>query len=513
MKSLDLRKGFYRTVEGKNYRSPKQIWGFRTPESRREPFKLAKDFLQKNHKFLKLERDLRSLHFRRSVRSLGAWHFMFEQRWHKLRIHRAYVSVHIDNKGRVYLVKNRAMPYALLPQSQEQVRYHVKANDAWRHALSVIKRSGEIHLSRRPQEHPYVEKILFPVNKRAFPAYGIRLYLTNPRAEYIVYIKASEKLPKWLQDVDNLAHFNVPALVFDPNPPAVLGEFRSLLTANNKPKLPPPEAYRLVTLKNLRKRGFLEGPFVKVKRRPKQTGPPYKLKSSQRGFEEVMAYYHIRAAMSYLRDLGFRIRALFRKPLMVEAYGSEKDNSWYSPGLRLLTFGYGGVDDAEDAEVILHEFGHALQDAICPDFGRSREAAAVGEGFGDYLAASFFAQKKPLDYQTSIMSWDRVTNHHHAPPCARRVDEDLKFDRYLDRYAYEHQNGKIWSATLWDIWLALGREKADRLIIESLFQLDGFTTFADAARAILDADCNLYDRRYEAPLLRIFRHRRIGPLM
>lgn len=51
-------------------------------------------------------------------------------------------------------------------------------------------------------------------------------------------------------------------------------------------------------------------------------------------------------------------------------------------------------------------------------------------------------------------------------------------------------NGEIWSATLWDIFKQLGRDKADRIIIESHFQLDGFGSFAKAGRAIVEADRN-----------------------
>ena len=64
------------------------------------------------------------------------------------------------------------------------------------------------------------------------------------------------------------------------------------------------------------------------------------------------------------------------------------------------------MDDAEDGETVLHEFGHALQDAICPDFGQSPEAAAMGEGFGDYFAGSFFAGRKPPAYRDAVMTWD-----------------------------------------------------------------------------------------------------------
>jgi len=176
----------------------------------------------------------------------------------------------------------------------------------------------------------------------------------------------------------------------------------------------------------------------------------------------------------------------------VDARGTRDDNSWYSPGERTLTFGTGDVDDAEDGETVLHEFGHALQDAICPDFGQSPEAAAMGEGFGDYFAASFFAAKKRDPYVEAVMSWDGALGDGD-PPCVRRVDSRLTYESFdHGPRADEHDNGQIWSATLWDIWKATGRPVADRIIVESHFQLDGFTTFARGARAILDADRNLY---------------------
>ena len=52
-----------------------------------------------------------------------------------------------------------------------------------------------------------------------------------------------------------------------------------------------------------------------------------------------------------------------------------------------LRFGKGGVDDAEDAEVILHEYGHAIHFAQNFSFA-SEEAGAISEGFGDYWAVT-----------------------------------------------------------------------------------------------------------------------------
>jgi hypothetical protein len=112
------------------------------------------------------------------------------------------------------------------------------------------------------------------------------------------------------------------------------------------------------------------------------------------------------------------------------------------------------------------------------------------------------------------MSWDGLRAGLSAgidPPCLRRVDESWTY-RDFDEQADEHDNGPIWAATLWDVREALGAPAADRVIVESHFQLDGFTTFARGARAIVDADEHLERGRHRAALTAIFRRRRIGPL-
>ena len=64
------------------------------------------------------------------------------------------------------------------------------------------------------------------------------------------------------------------------------------------------------------------------------------------------------------------------------------DNSFATDHPKLeLRFGKGGVDDAEDAEVILHEYGHAIHFAQNFSFASS-QAGAISEGFGDYWAVT-----------------------------------------------------------------------------------------------------------------------------
>ena len=88
-----------------------------------------------------------------------------------------------------------------------------------------------------------------------------------------------------------------------------------------------------------------------------------------------------------------------------------------------------------------------------------------------------------------------ATTRTDGPACVRRVDMDWTYADFNPNDG-EHDNGEVWSATLWDIRKKLGREIADRIIVESHFQLDGFTTFARGARAIVDA---LADRLESSP--------------
>ena len=89
----------------------------------------------------------------------------------------------------------------------------------------------------------------------------------------------------------------------------------------------------------------------------------------------------------------------------------------------MLRFGKGGVDDAEDAEVILHEYGHAMMDSMMVPFGygTSVEAGSIGEGFGDYWAVTVSNVIAPTPDLACVADWDSVSYTSHAPlPAPRR---------------------------------------------------------------------------------------------
>jgi Zn-dependent metalloprotease len=454
-----------------------------------------------------LDAGLDSLEYVASRPSLRAQHVIFAQKIHGHRVRRGWVSVHLDSRGRVYLAKNRAVPGALWPEAT--LARIGRPAEAVRLAKRALPKGGRL-------QQKSVERMWFPVNERLVPVFRVPLLRLRPREWWNVFVHA--KTGKVLHKYDNVSELRGRARIFDPSPVTALGDHATLLGPGGRPRRPPPEAYREVTLLDLDRSGRLEGKYVSTKltnpkRRVRVKDRDFRgIASYETGFDEVMAYFHVDRAIRYLEQLGYRgQRALFREPLLVDANGTREDNAYYDPATHSLLFGTGDIDEAEDGETILHEFGHAIQDAICPEFGQSNEAAAMGEGFGDYFAASFFEDKKPVRYRQSVMSWDGLLlglDEGAEPPCLRRVDGDQTFDDYRPR-GDVHDNGEIWSATLWDVRSKLGRRRADRVIIESHFQLDPFTTFARGARAILDANQHLFVGENDRSLRALFKARAI----
>ncbi len=499
-----LAIGRHKEIPGDWYDTPKELWAFAQPRVAGGPVAVARRFLADNGERLGLGRVRGKLDRPRVIGSLGATHLIFRQRHRARGIFRAYVTVHVGSDGRVYLCKNRAVPDQ---QLDSRGSFAIGRARALRKALHALR------ARRGPLRHiGATEEIWFPTRARLRPAYRLRVHCEHPREEWIILVDAESG--RILSRYDNLSQSRGIANVFDPNPVAALDDWRAL-RGDVRARTPPAAAYRTVELEDLSGTGYLDGRLVTTRPTRHRVHRPDHLfffTSDQPGFEEVMAYFHVTRAIHYLERLGFSgPRRIFKSPLPIDVRGTRDDNSWYSPGSRSLTFGTGGVDDAEDAEIILHEFGHAIQDAICPDFGQSEEAAAMGEGFGDYFAASFFAERKPAEYRNLVMSWDAIEDDERGLPRLRRMDGRATY-RAFEKGGDCHDNGQIWSAALWEIHGALGRRVADPIIIESHFQLDGFTTFARGARAILDADRNLNRGAHVRWLTAMFRRRNIGPL-
>ncbi|WP_427895275.1 M4 family metallopeptidase [Kribbella sp. GL6] len=295
--------------------------------------------------------------------------------------------------------------------------------------------------------------------------------------------------------------------VFDPNP--VVSEQNEKLTdMNDKNQDALFLAQKNVILRNLDGSGKLNGTYVNIKEAKgglaQSKNNTFVYQRANDKFEQVMVYYHINQTQEYIQKLGFTDVNNESQDFSVDTYAG--DNSFYDPSTDMITTGEGGVDDAEDAEVIWHEYGHAIQDDVVPGFGESEQAGAIGEGFGDYWAVTNSVPVSKGFNLPCVMDWDATSYTTDEPHCLRRTDGTKTTD---DIDGEVHDDGEIWSRALWDIQQSLGRTKADKLILEATFFYDPDTSFAGAAQDTVQAARLLYGKAAAQTVTDAFKARKI----
>lgn len=283
--------------------------------------------------------------------------------------------------------------------------------------------------------------------------------------------------------------------VFMVNPVQSSGN-ENLTDQNDSDAAVPASAYATVQLRNLDGSGYLRGSWVNVQ---SSTGAPaysttnqFFYTRHQDQFEQVMAYFWVNQAQEYLQSLGFgtTLPGIVHEsfPVKIDQYGG--DNSYQTDQPFRVRLGKGGVDDAEDAEVIVHEYGHAVHQSQVPGFGTSEEAGSIGEAWGDYFAVSVgLAADRQYGWPHKAedacpMDWDS-TSYTAAPHCIRRFDLNLTI---ADKSGEVHHDGQIWSQALWEIrkgYQAMGKSTTtwDRTLVQSQFSYAPDTSFSAAAKA------------------------------
>jgi hypothetical protein len=251
------------------------------------------------------------------------------------------------------------------------------------------------------------------------------------------------------------------------------------------------------------------------------------VRRAQDRFEALMTYHHITAVQQHFQSLEIDDANAERQDAVADATmppGLGQDNSFYSPSRDEIRFGRGGVDDAEDGDVIAHEYGHAVQFAQNFDaFVTGTQAGAMGEGFGDYLAAAYSTERAGFDSEWTpcIMDWD-ATAYDFSPSngiCLRRADDPSNRNQQTGQCEGGAQNihcvGQVWSSALLDLRNELGDELGgdsimDTLVLASHELIAGQATFEKGAQAIIDADDDIYSGVHCVALANEFEDRGFG---
>ncbi|MES2318843.1 MAG: M4 family metallopeptidase [Pseudomonadota bacterium] len=306
---------------------------------------------------------------------------------------------------------------------------------------------------------------------------------------------------------------NGSGLVFDPNPRTTLADdaLTDTSTASafdaayfNRPLLDLTVTAGVYTL---------TGPYVNIKNIEAPATAPsttsngiWTAKRGNNAFDDANIYFQLDQNQRYIQSLGFTgTKSIINRPLDVDSDGvNGDDNSHYSSGASdYLAFGHGCVNDSEDADVILHEYGHAIHRNINSGWSGG-DTGAMGEGFGDYWAGSY--KYSTPNGKTFHPEWAFTWDGHGA--CWGGRVMNLTTAMYNSSKTYgahtsvtengvTFQSDELWSTPLFESMRALiaagkPRGNIDKIILEAHFGLGSNIKMPAMATAIVNAAKNLF---------------------
>jgi hypothetical protein len=229
---------------------------------------------------------------------------------------------------------------------------------------------------------------------------------------------------------------------------------------------------------------------------------------AQSGFDDCMAYFHIDSLQQYVQQLGYNNLFMPGNPLRVDSHGDPSDNSFFSPSQTnpFIAFGIGGIYDAQDADVITHEYSHFLSYMAAPGSNSGTERRGLDEGMADYIAASY--SKAISDWQwTKVFNWDG--NNPAIGWFGRPSNANFNYRNLPNTSIYTY--GSVWCSALMECWDILGRNKVDRAQLQEMYFNAPGMTLRDAALQMIRADSLLFGTANRKVYARAFCRRGVLP--
>lgn len=197
-------------------------------------------------------------------------------------------------------------------------------------------------------------------------------------------------------------------------------------------------------------------------------------------FEYVNSFYHMQTWVRRVHDLGFDLPGM---QIQVDPHAANgADVSGFTPafGVPALLFGEGGIDDAEDADVLIHELGHALSYGAAPNTTTGLQRTSMEEGTSDYFAMSYSREISYFGWRKTF-NWDgNETWQGRIVTTGKNYPQDYSINKY--------SNAEIWVAGLTEIYGYLGPDVTDRMVLCALYNQVGDMTFDQMVRNCLQCD-------------------------
>jgi Zn-dependent metalloprotease len=448
-----------------------------------------------------LNQDFRLEHI---SKSLAGTHIYYQEVLEGIPVYDSKIVISINHNDEVTFITRNYFNHVELRERQVQIQ----PGQAIERAREYLNVRGDLRGNQKAEQTVFYSK-----TKGAVLTYRVEIPSTSPFGDWEIFIDAVNGEVIHVKNVIIYKNGTTgKGMVWDPDPLTSNniyygGEF---IDNNDQDTLALNAQRILVNLNDLytdeEDKYVLEGPFVKLT----NIDPPFDefphlsnpdsfiYTRREQEFESVMVYYHIDKSYRRLLELGFFAEDTVQglQEFKADPHGNNGlDNSYYSPMLNYCAFGEGGVDDAEDAAVIWHEYEHAIQyniSAISSNAGG--ESRSLLEGCSDYWAASYNRRNFSFGWN-HVFLWDagiRSADGDTTFWAGRRCDLDWKYSiEDAETYAGTHAWGQIWSSALMRIWNDLGADVTDKLFITSHYYWGAHPDFNTAAEAFIQADIDM----------------------
>lgn len=439
-------------------------------------------------------------------------HYYYDQKFEGLPVFYGEVAVHIGTDGHVWGVTN-----SYSPVNVSSIHPSVTQEAAQEAALATI---GVTSASQLVTEFPSERTLgIWPTADGGRLAWKVVVSARAPVGlwEVIVDANTGEAIEAPL---NRMCTVDGVGKVFTPNP-VVSSGVNNLTDASVIAE----SEYKPVTLFSLDNSGKLIGAYSQV--HPSLGSPVVRptfdfsdLRRTTVQYDEEQVYWAIDFGERVYQALGYTAAngaAVMNFPIKVYAHNSltwgNQDNSSFSgnnidgTGTGILEFGTGGVDDAQDSEIIWHEWGHATLWNQRPGISQNVNCEGMGEGWGDYLAGTL--SKRTLgapSYGVTVGEWDAVSYNPGNPAFLRRLDTS-RFYPNTGGNCEVHNAGETWSHSLWDYDNQVGPDTALDVALEGNFMLPLSPTQVQGAAAYITADQMLNQGATAAQINNAFRER------
>ena len=481
---------------------------------------MARQFLIENSKLLKIDPLAESIVFNNTVETPGAYHVHFTQYLEGYPVYNSDINVTIRKNNKVIFVMNG---YKMAYGSKERIEFsplNINTSDALQLAKNYLGVNNQL-------AYENVETVVY-YNKGSF------------RLSQKVNIVPSEQVPgDWevlvdastgeifrVEDKAFYSHgkggknkttgVNGSGWVFDPDPitHATTTYGSAGFTDNNDADSDSLTAHLEVRdLIDITFNGTnyslispwaqitdFEAPFTGLHT---SASSNFYYTRSNDNFEAVNVFYFIDQSMKYINQtLGITLMPhQYVGGVKFDPHGfNGDDNSHYLSSIGSVAFGDGGVDDAEDISVIIHELGHGIHDWLTG--GNLSQVNGLSEGCGDYWAASYIRSTGYWTSSDPAYNWIFIWDGHNPYWPGRITNYTAHYPEGLTGSV--HTDGQMWASSLMSIYDLIGREPTDRNFLEGLAMTNGSSNQQDAAYAFMQSDQINYSGIHLTDIVNVF---------